>query len=38
MNETWSVRPRLSSTTGEYFGMSLCRYAGTDVGFGLTGV
>src|SRR6266498_2640846 len=30
MNDTWSVRPVLSSTTGEYFAMSLGRYAGTD--------
>src|SRR6266496_1968572 len=38
MNDTWSVRPVLSSTTGEYFAMSLGRYAGTDCGLGSTGV
>src|SRR2546423_14005264 len=38
MNDTWSVRPVLSSTTGEYLGMSLGRYAGTDCGPGSTGV
>ena len=38
MNDTWSVRPVLSSTTGENFGMSSGRYAGTDCGPGSTGV
>src|SRR6266511_1843421 len=38
MNDTWSVRPVLSSTTGEYFAMSLGRCAGTDCGLGSTGV